>query len=98
MEIGPKDLAKNETRSVRRDTGKVEQLSLDSITSQVNCILETIQSDMFTKAKKERDSRLVRLETWDKFVDTLNAKCMILAPWCETTACEDLVKEKSARS
>lgn len=52
---------------------------------------------MFAKAKAERDSRLVRLETWDKFVETLNNKCLVLTPWCEREACEDSVKENSAR-
>ena len=98
LEIGPKDIAKNETRSVRRDTGQVAQLSLDNLGTQISGMLEQIQQDMFNKAKQVRDECLVRLETWDKFVETLNNKCLVLAPWCEEVECEEAVKEKSART
>ena len=53
---------------------------------------------MYESALRERDSKLVQLETWDKFVDTLNDKCIILSPWCDTTVCEEAVKVKSARA
>lgn len=53
---------------------------------------------MFLRAKATRDSRLIRLETWTGFVEALNKKCMILTPWCESVACEESVKDKSARS
>jgi prolyl-tRNA synthetase len=95
--LGPKDLAKNETRAVRRDTGLSTQLSLSALVSDVQSIMTQMQSEMFARAKAVRDERLVTLETWDKFVETLNNKCLILAPWCEQTCCEDAVKERSAR-
>ena len=52
---------------------------------------------MFLKAKAERDSHLIRLETFDNFVKTLDAKNLILAPWCERVACEKDVKERSTK-
>ena len=97
LEIGPKDLAKNETRSVRRDTGESEQIPLSKLVETLEKKLETIQSDMFAKAKKERDSHLIRLETWDKFVETLNNKNIVLTPWCEQVKCEESVKDRSTR-
>ncbi|KAI8926136.1 hypothetical protein BC831DRAFT_400366 [Entophlyctis helioformis] len=97
LEVGPKDIAKNETRCVRRDNGSVEQLSLAALAEQVADLLVTVHNDMFARAKAERDSRLIRLETWDKFVETLNSKCLVLAPWCEEVACEEDVKDRSAR-
>jgi prolyl-tRNA synthetase len=98
LEIGPKDLAKNSTRVIRRDNGEATFISLDQLGKSISDLLVKIQSDMFERAKQERDSRLVRLETWDNFVSTLDKKCMILAPWCETVTCEEAVKERSARS
>ena len=59
--------------------------------------MDQIQKDMFLKAQSERDSHLIRLETFDKFVETLDAKNIILAPWCERVACEKDVKERSAK-
>ncbi|OAJ37110.1 hypothetical protein BDV3_000156 [Batrachochytrium dendrobatidis] len=98
LEVGPKDIAKNETRCVRRDNGAAQQLSLVDISTTVSTMLETVQTAMFEKARKERDSRIVQLETWDKFVESLNNKCMVIAPWCEEVACEESVKERSSGS
>ncbi|KAJ3313849.1 hypothetical protein HDV04_001410 [Boothiomyces sp. JEL0838] len=98
LEVGPKDIAKGEAKSVRRDTGEKVQLSLENIGETIFNLLETIQEDMFQKAKKERDEHLVRLETWDNFVETLNNKNIILSPWCERVECEKDVKERSART
>ncbi|KAJ3097708.1 hypothetical protein HDU97_004592 [Phlyctochytrium planicorne] len=97
LEVGPKDMAKNETRSVIRLTGASSQLSLKDIGKTVNELLVNIQADMFNKAKAERDSHLIRLETFDNFVKTLDGKNLILAPWCERVECEKDVKERSGR-
>jgi prolyl-tRNA synthetase len=70
---------------------------LASITDTIPEILEQCQAALFNKAKESRDKHLVQLETWDKFVETLNKKCIIMAPWCEEVACEEQVKERSAR-
>lgn len=89
-------MAKNEVRSVVRMNGVAKQLSVDGLGATLVQLLDTIQSDMFKNAKALRDSRLVRLETWDGFVKTLDAKNMILAPWCERVECEKDVKERSS--
>ncbi|KAJ3038546.1 hypothetical protein HDV00_000551 [Rhizophlyctis rosea] len=97
LELGPKDLAKNEACAFRRDTRVKAQHSLATIAQSVQSLLDTIQSDMFNKAKKERDERLVKLEKWEGFVEALNKKCIVLAPWCEREQCEEDVKDNSAR-
>ncbi|KAI9017236.1 hypothetical protein BC832DRAFT_527171 [Gaertneriomyces semiglobifer] len=98
LELGPKDIAKNSTRAVVRHDGSVHNMSLADITTTLPKMLEEIQAAMFAKAKAERDSRLIQLETWEGFVETLNKKCLVLAPWCEREACEDWVKDSSSRS
>ncbi|TPX36032.1 proline---tRNA ligase [Synchytrium microbalum] len=97
LEIGPKDLSKNEARAVRRDNRAAMQLSLTHIADACKTLMTTIQSEMFARAKAERDAHLIRLETFDNFVKTLDAKNVILAPWCERVACEEDVKKESAR-
>lgn len=98
LELGPKDIAKNEAKCVRRDNGLATQISLNNVASLINGLLNQIQSDMFLRAQKLRDSRIIRLETWERFVVTLNEKCLILSPWCERVECEESVKERSARA
>ncbi|TPX42886.1 proline---tRNA ligase [Synchytrium endobioticum] len=97
LEIGPKDLSKNEARAVRRDTRAATQLSLADIASGCKQLMDTIYTDMFNRAKQERDAHLIRMETFENFVKALDAKNIVLAPWCERMECEDDVKKESAR-
>ncbi|KAH7904385.1 hypothetical protein BJ138DRAFT_1166571, partial [Hygrophoropsis aurantiaca] len=98
LEIGPLDLAKQQTLSVRRDTGAKAPLPLADIAAVIPQLLETIQGDMFARAKKEYDSRVIEVTSWDAFVPTLDNKCISVIPWCEVEACEDDIKERSGRA
>jgi prolyl-tRNA synthetase len=98
LEIGPMDLKKQQVTAVRRDTGAKFAIPLDNIEAGVNEALETIQRDMYTRAKTERDASIVRVDKWEDFVPTLNDKKLILIPWCDRMECEDDIKDRSARS
>ena len=52
---------------------------------------------MFTRAKHDFDSHVVKLTKWEDVVPTLDAKNCILVPWCEDSECEDTIKERSGR-
>ncbi|KAJ1564002.1 hypothetical protein HK405_000032, partial [Cladochytrium tenue] len=91
------DIAKNEVRSVTRLNGVAKQLPMDGLAATVSSTLDAIQREMFERARAERDAHLVRLESWDNFVKTLDAKNIVLAPWCERVQCEKDVKERSSR-
>lgn len=96
LEIGPADLEKKQTLSVRRDTGAKSAIPLSDLASTIPALLETIQSDMFNRAKAEYDSRLKPVTDWKEVVPTLDDKCIVVMPWCEEIACEDDIKERSA--
>lgn len=98
LEIGPQDIAKNQTLAVRRDTGKKEPVSLDNILSVVPELLTTIQSEMFTSARDVYHSRLKEITKWEDIVPALDDKCVVVIPWCENEKCEDDIKERSARA
>ncbi|KAF9041340.1 hypothetical protein BJ165DRAFT_1530073 [Panaeolus papilionaceus] len=98
LEIGPNDLAKSQTLTVRRDTGVKEPVSLEGVTASVNALLEKIQSDMFRKAKETYDSRVVEVTKWDDIVPALDNKSIVAIPWCDVEACEDDIKERSGRA
>ncbi|RKO97471.1 hypothetical protein CXG81DRAFT_15501 [Caulochytrium protostelioides] len=98
LEIGPRDLAKKETRAVRRDTGEACNLSVAEIVVSTQKLLDTMQSEMLARATAERDSRIREIMLFENgFVEALNAKCMVVSPWCNREACEDWVKDNSAR-
>ncbi|KAG5637175.1 hypothetical protein H0H81_005474 [Sphagnurus paluster] len=98
LEIGPNDLAKQQTLSVRRDTGEKTPLSLTDIGATIDALLKKIQSEMFERARDAYYSRLKEVTHWDDVVPTLDNKGIAVIPWCEVEACEDDIKERSGRS
>ncbi|EKM76527.1 hypothetical protein AGABI1DRAFT_78653 [Agaricus bisporus var. burnettii JB137-S8] len=97
LEIGPLDIKKQQTLTVRRDTGIKHPLPLSTITETIPKFLEQIQQDMFDKAKKTYDERIVQVEKWEEVVPALDNKCVVVMPWCEEMECEDEIKERSAK-
>jgi prolyl-tRNA synthetase len=98
LEIGPQELEKKQVLSVRRDTGAKAALALGELTTSLPALLDTIQADMFRKAKAVYDSRLREVTRWEDVVPTLDDKCVVVMPWCEVEACEDDIKERSGRT
>ncbi|KAG2340941.1 prolyl-tRNA synthetase [Suillus weaverae] len=98
LEIGPNDLAKQQTLSVRRDTGAKIPVALADLATTIPRMLETIQSDMFQRALAEYNAHVKEVSRWEDFVPTLDNKCIAVIPWCEREACEDDIKERSGRA
>jgi len=98
LEIGPNDLAKQQTLSVRRDNGAKTPIALADLKTIVPQLLETIHNDMYRKALDEYNAHLKEVTRWQDFVPTLDNKCIAVIPWCEREACEDDIKERSGRS
>lgn len=98
LEIGPQDLAKKQTLGVRRDTGVKAPVPLADIETAVPALLETIQNEMFARAKEVYWSRIKPVTEWEKVVPALDDKCVVVLPWCEVESCEDDIKERSGRA
>ena len=49
------------------------------------------------RAKAELDSGVVVVGSWEEVCAALDNKQLLLAPYCEDMACEDLFKKESAR-
>lgn len=74
LEIGPKDIEKNQALAFRRDELTKDAVSLDGIAETVEKLLEDIQTNMFNKAKKYRDERTYIAKNMDEFVDIIENK------------------------
>ena len=93
IEIGPKDIEKNQAVIVRRDTREKIIVSLDEIETKLGEILETIQKDMYDRAKAFLDSHIDFAETMDEMNEKFNTKRgFIKAKWCGSAECEDEIK------
>lgn len=93
LEFGPKDAAKSVVSYARRDTGDKGTISLGEITSQVPAILQQIQQDMYDKANATFASHRLILTNWAEVVPALNARNLVIIPFCEVPSCEDRIKE-----
>ena len=94
VELGPKDMEANQAVLVRRDTHEKITVSLDNIAEEVGTLLETIQKDMFERAKAHREAHTYVARTFDEFVKTVGEKPgFVKAMWCGDRACEDKIKE-----
>ncbi|KAL6563505.1 hypothetical protein OROGR_002464 [Orobanche gracilis] len=92
IEIGPRDLANNQVRAVRRDNGSKLDISSSNLVEEVKKLLDNIQQNLFDVAKQKRDECIQVVHTWDEFIQALNQKKMILAPWCDEEEVEEDVK------
>ncbi|PKA63035.1 prolyl-tRNA synthetase [Apostasia shenzhenica] len=95
IEIGPKDIANNQVRAVRRDNGTKMDIPVGKLAEQVGEVLSSIQESLYNTAKQKRDDCIRVINTWDEFIVALNEKKMILAPWCNEEEVEKDVKQRT---
>ncbi len=95
IEIGPKDIKKNQVILVRRDTGKKENVKIKNINKKVKSTLEKIQKDLYKNAESFLKKNIEKAKRWKEFEKIINNKKMALAPFCGKEKCEDLIKDKT---
>ncbi|XP_004500915.1 proline--tRNA ligase, cytoplasmic-like isoform X2 [Cicer arietinum] len=95
IEIGQKDLANEQVRAFRRDNGAKVDIAYADLVEKIKKLLNNIQQSMFDVAKQKRDECIQVIHTWDEFVEALNQRKMILAPWCDEKEVELDVKERT---
>lgn len=94
VEIGPKDIEAGKAVVVRRDTREKIEVPLDEITERLPELIETMQSDMFERAKKHMQEHTYEAVTYDEFKDLIaNKPGFVKAMWCGEEACELKIKE-----
>lgn len=95
IEVGLRELQSSNVIIYRRDTCSKQSVPVASIVDVVISLLDTIQDSMLAKAKAERDAYISKITTWAEFVPALNAKNLILCPWCGNDECEQAIVKQS---
>ena len=96
LELGPKDIEKNQCVAVRRDNRNKLFIPLDEIERRIPELLDEIQADMLEKARDMRDKKTYICRTIDEFITTCEeTPGFIKAMWCGNEACEEEIKEKT---
>ncbi|MCF6411141.1 proline--tRNA ligase [Pseudalkalibacillus salsuginis] len=96
LEVGPKDIEKEQVVLVRRDTGEKQFVPLKDLDVTIEDLLADIQRNLFEKAKELRSHKTSIAVTFDEFKSVLTEKPgFIKAMWCGDTSCEEKIKEET---
>ena len=96
IEIGPKDIAKNQVVLARRHNQTKTSIDMDSSSEKISSELKNIQKEMFDAAKKILEERIVRVSEYQQFKEELENGKMIDCSWCGNQTCEDKIKEETS--
>ena len=96
IELGPKDIAKDQAVIARRDSGQKEFVPLVDIPAKVTDTLLDIQSSLLQRATQFRDQNITRVENFEEFKKVLDEKGgFVSAHWDGTAETERLIKEET---
>lgn len=95
VELGKRDLDEGKVTLVRRDTLEKIVVPYQDIIKNIVDLLPVIQTDMFNKAKKRRDSMIYDAKNYDEISYIANNKeGFIKINWCGDVKCENKVKDE----
>lgn len=96
IEIGPRDLEKNQAVLTRRDVGKKEFVPMGELSSRISKELKAMQSDLLEKARKHRDENIHEVKTYAEFKERLESEGgFFSAPWALDRDNETKIKEET---
>ena len=101
IELGPRDMKNKQVFCARRDKRDKKNnllkvcIKWDNIVDDVNKLLNDIHVNLYTKAKKELDSNIVKCVKFDDMLDALDNGKLILAPFCDEKEYEDEIAIKT---
>ena len=99
LELGPKDIEKNQCVIVRRDTREKFFVSLDELETEIPLLLEQMRDGMLAAAAARRDSMTYEAHDLEEMIKIADEQPgFIKAMWCGSRECEEALKEKAGVS
>jgi prolyl-tRNA synthetase len=97
LELGPRDLEKQQGVLVRRDTKEKKPVSLGVLGEEVEELLGRIQQDMLIVARDRREANSFRGPiTYDRFREVMEGDGgFVYAGWCGSAECEAQIKDET---
>ena len=96
MELGPKDVEKDQCVLVRRDTREKSFVPLASLHEHVPALLDTLQRDLLERARRFLADNTSQARDYAEFREIMaTRRGFILAGWCGDAGCEAKVKEET---
>ena len=95
IEIGPKDLEKNQVVLVRRDNSRKEFVKEVNIEGVIEKTLNDIQNDLYKKSKDFTLKNIIEVKNMNELKKTVNSKKIALVQLCESEKCEKIIKDET---
>ena len=95
VEIGPKDMEKEQCVIARRDTGEKITVALAELESAVKALLDHIHDNLYAMALKNREDNTFDIQTPEEAKAIVEGKGGFLrSKWCGSLECELAMKER----
>ena len=95
LEIGPKDIEKNQCVLVRRDTREKYFVSLDDLETEIPRLLNELAQNIYNRALENRENRTWTATTMNEVKELAEKNNgYIKTMWCGDLACEEKMKEE----
>src|SRR5699024_3924021 len=94
LEVGPRDIEKEQVVLVRRDTGEKEFVPMADLEARIPELLEEIQANLFEKARLHRDEMTTVVTNMEELTQVAEEKQGFMkAMWCGDVACEEKIQD-----
>lgn len=94
IEIGPKDLEKEQCVLAVRYSGDKSFLKTDEVCENITKILDDVHNGLLEKAERFLNEHTLETDNYDEFLSYINEnKGMVYAKWCGDEACETKIKD-----
>jgi prolyl-tRNA synthetase len=96
VEIGPKDIEKQQCVLVRRDTREKEFVPLAALPPRAREVLDAMQRDLLERARRFLADNTTRVAGYGEFKEVMaGRRGFLVAHWCRDAACEAAIKEET---
>lgn len=95
IEVGPRDLAKEQVMIARRDSGEKVAVSLSDVEMTVTQLLTDIQNALHAASRDRLAQRSYRVDAYDQFKQMIDDGGFFYMPWCGDAVCEEQIKEET---
>lgn len=98
IEIGPKDLDKNQVVMARRDTGEKKFVPMADVVTTASALLDEVHATLFARAKKYMDDNTFIVDTYDEFKQRTAGEGgagFLMAHWCGDRGCEEAIQQET---
>lgn len=95
IEIGPRDIEKSQVTIKRRDRTEKIAIKEVELLTRVHELLEDIQKSLYEKAKKFMESRIIRVDSYEKMKEFADKGYFIEANHCGDVECEKAIDDET---